>query len=98
MDLTKKSIEELVALQKEIESLIIKKQKEKKVELKAQFQKLADDAGLTLDEIMSQKKGRKPAKIKYEKDGNTWSGRGRRPAWVVELTEAGEDIEDYAVK
>ncbi|TAA74133.1 MAG: nucleoid protein H-NS [Candidatus Electronema aureum] len=97
-DFEKKSIEELVILQKEIEELILQKQKEKKAELKKQFQELAEKAGLSLDEILSLKKEPKKIKIKYKKDSNTWSGRGRRPVWVAELVEKGGNIEDFLVK
>jgi DNA-binding protein H-NS len=27
----------------------------------------------------------------------TWSGRGRRPRWVIELIEAGKTIEDFRI-
>lgn len=97
-DLEKMSVEDLVALRDEIEGLIALKQKEKKAELKKQFQELAEKAGLSLDEILSLKKEPKKAKIKYRKESCTWSGRGRRPAWVVELEEKGGSLEDFLVK
>ncbi len=31
--------------------------------------------------------------------GNTWSGgRGRRPAWVLQIVEEGGNIEDYRIQ
>lgn len=94
----KLSVEELVALRDQIDGLIAQKQKEKKAELKKQFQELAEKAGLSLDEILNLKKEPKKLKIKYRKDSNTWSGRGRRPAWVVELEAKGGNLEDCLVK
>lgn len=42
----------------------------------------------------------KEAVIMYQKGDLTWSGaaRGRKPQWVKEAQEAGEDIEKYRVK
>ncbi len=97
-DIEKMSVEELVAFRDEIDSLIALKQKEKKAALKKQFQELAEKAGLSLDEILSLKKEPKKAKVKYRKESCTWSGRGRRPAWVVELEEKGGNIEEFLVK
>ena len=34
-----------------------------------------------------------------DEHGNTWSGgRGRRPAWVLDIIEAGGNIEDYRIQ
>mgnify|MGYP000122617015 CR=1 FL=1 len=97
-ELEKKSIEELVALRDEINELIAQKQKEKKSELRRQFQEMAERAGLSLDDVLSPKKCYRKAKIKYRKDSNTWTGRGRKPAWVVELLEQGGKLEDCLVE
>lgn len=49
------------------------------------------------------KRGAKAAKangaIKYEDGtGNTWTGRGRRPQWFLDATNAGKSAEDLLVK
>lgn len=39
----------------------------------------------------------KALKAKYQDGaGNTWSGRGRRPRWIVEALAAGKTVEDFA--
>lgn len=44
------------------------------------------------------KKTTEEAVVKYRDGANTWSGgRGRKPKWVLEKIEAGEDIEQYKV-
>jgi DNA-binding protein H-NS len=44
----------------------------------------------------------KPAakrKIKYRDDrGNTWTGVGQRPRWLVSALEAGADMEQFRVR
>ncbi len=95
--LQKKTIEELKEIEKEIKVLIVEKQKEKKRELKKKFQEMAEEAGLSIEEVIQVKNTNK-AKIKYKKGSETWSGRGRRPKWVVELEKSGEDLAEYSVE
>ena len=39
-----------------------------------------------------------PVKAKYrDHNDNTWSGRGKRPAWVNAILEAGDDLEKYRI-
>ena len=95
-----KSIEELIALQAEIEKLIKEKQGQKKAELKKQFTELAEKAGMSVEEVLNFRTSGRPGKktkapAKYIKDGKSWSGRGRKPAWVVELIKQGGDLEEY---
>ena len=40
--------------------------------------------------------GSVPPKYK-SKDGATWTGRGRRPNWVVAIQDAGGNLEDYVI-
>lgn len=44
--------------------------------------------------------GKTTAEVKYKKGDLTWSGaaRGRKPQWVKDALEAGDDIEKYRVK
>ena len=43
-------------------------------------------------------KPRKPVAIKYrDSSGNTWTGRGRAPRWIVQYKARGEDINQLAV-
>ena len=99
----KKPLEELVKLRADLDKLIKKRQRTQKKELKKKFQVMAKEQGLTVDEVLgtsSPKKAKKGGKapIKYKKDENTWAGRGRKPAWVNELIEKGENLDDYLVE
>ena len=43
-------------------------------------------------------KPRKSAPVKYkDAEGNTWSGRGRAPRWLVAAEKSGKKREDFAV-
>jgi DNA-binding protein H-NS len=41
---------------------------------------------------------RKKIAVKYrDTEGNTWTGRGSRPRWMVAALDQGKSIEDFAV-
>ena len=39
-----------------------------------------------------------PSPIKYKQRAKTWTGRGRKPQFIVDHTSAGGNIEDLRVK
>ncbi len=57
-----------------------------------------EDVILTMGEKIAKTK-RDPAPAKYRSpNGETWSGgRGRKPAWVKAIEDAGGNIEDYKI-
>lgn len=83
------SLHDLRALALDVGNMIVHKQSEERDRLKAELRKLAGDAGFTIDEIFFTKNKRaKPGApaVKYRNPDNpseTWSGRGRRPAWFA---------------
>ena len=38
-----------------------------------------------------------PIRVRYTQDGNVWSGRGRKPDWVLDFLEQGGDLKDIEV-
>ena len=64
----------------------------------------ARDLGLDISSQSSKSRGsegkRGKAVPQYQDEhGNTWSGgRGRRPAWVLQIIEEGGNIEDYRIQ
>lgn len=98
------SISELIELQSDIEKAITKRQEAEKADLRAQMQAMAAKAGYTIDELLvdgkSAGKPRAAAKPKYRNPENaseTWSGRGRKPKWVVAYLEAGNALENALI-
>lgn len=99
----------LVEIKSEVERLIGQKQKEKKKELLAQISEMAKAAGFSsVEEIVaSQGSGRAPRSDKgikmppkyRSKDGKkTWTGKGRKPSWVIEHIAAGGKVESLEIK
>lgn len=109
MDISGLSISELEELAKQIPTEI---QKRKLAEKDAALQEviaLASARGFALEELLGKKaavptpgkKGtRKPAKVKYrhpQQPDLTWTGRGRKPAWVAEWISGGNALEALVV-
>lgn len=38
------------------------------------------------------------AKYRDDVTGQTWSGRGKKPAWIVAILDNGGNIDDYLIK
>lgn len=57
----------------------------------------AEGASTMGEKIAKAAKPKEPAVIKYRgPNGETWSGgRGRKPAWIQEIIDAGGDIEKF---
>jgi len=99
------SLSELITLNEEIQAIIASKQKEEKSRLLVVFSEMAEKAGLSVTEVTAslhatthrqdeerEDKRRNPARPKYRNpaDGQTWTGRGRKPLWVADyLREKG---------
>lgn len=99
VNLANMSIEELVELVNDASELIEQKKKDRRKELRAQFEKLASESGLSLSDIVDKRsaaKPRGPVAQKYRNPKNheeTWSGRGRRPKWVEALLATGKTLD-----
>ncbi len=62
------------------------------------------DYGFTWEEIqegissLSSKVKKEKAPARYRKDGMEWSGKDRKPLWVIEHLNAGGSIEDLTIQ
>ena len=103
-DFEKMSYAELTKMQADIERMKIGKQSAERAALKEKLTKIATDAGFDLHELFSKGgkgKGKGSVAVKYRdpKDpGNTWTGRGRMPRWMVAATKGGKaKKEDFLI-
>ena len=97
------SLEELKSLQNDVALALYNFEKRKKAEALAEIKSLAHAKGFSLDELLggeAAKGKRAPAVAKYADPANpdnTWSGRGRKPKWLVAQIENGKTVEDFAI-
>jgi len=103
------SAAQLEELQQHITERMDQLHKDTVARLREQFQKDAEAAGVSLDEVLGRKGTRKrrqsrprspeaPKYIHPEDASKTWNGRGRRPRWVEEYVAAGRNLEDLRVE
>ncbi|MCK9283708.1 MAG: H-NS histone family protein [Rhodocyclaceae bacterium] len=107
MDLSKISIAELQSMLEKIPAEIEKRKAEEKQKVLDQIAALASSHGFSLDELISRKASagkksgtRKPVAVKYRHPQNpdlTWTGRGRKPAWVNDWLNGGKTVEGLLV-
>lgn len=100
--LDKLSYAELLDLQSRVEAAIVERKSADAREVKQKLQAMAAKSGFSMDELFGGKRGGKrgPAMVKYRnpKDpSQTWTGRGRKPNWLVDAVKRGAKIESFAV-
>jgi DNA-binding protein H-NS len=103
MELGSMTVEQLRKLQVAAAEELKKREKaEKRNALKA-IRELAEARGFSLDELFEEKPARTQrskgvAKYRNPADSSqTWTGRGRKPAWVLEWLAAGKSIDKLAI-
>ena len=106
INLGKLSDKELMALKRGIENEL-KSGRTRAIaaatqELQDAAQRIAREHGLTVSEVLGKKrKSRKaPVPAKYRNPNNpgqTWSGRGRQPAWFKEAVDKGKSTESLEI-
>lgn len=97
IDLNTLSKDELIKLKTNVEKAL----KTLDARRKADARKAADDAakafGFTFDELASETGKSSKGVAKYANPDNpaqTWTGRGRKPNWVIAWLDAGKSMTD----
>jgi DNA-binding protein H-NS len=99
IDLTKLSLEELKALAQDVEVEVVGRREAERSRVLSQMRELAGSVGMTLEDFVRGEKRGVAVAAKYRNPDNpalTWSGRGKRPAWVNEALASGRTLEDLA--
>jgi DNA-binding protein H-NS len=102
-DLAKYSIDELKSIIREAQKLIDQKASEEKKQAKKAAEDAAKKHGFSLNDLVdgaASKSSKPKSPPKYRNPANpsqTWSGRGRQPAWIKEALESGRPLEELAI-
>ena len=100
-DLDSLSKEELIQLRTDVEKALKTIDARRKADAKRAAEKAAKEYGFSLDEILGASTGKTTkGAAKYANPANpeqTWTGRGRKPNWVIEALDDGKSIEDLAI-
>lgn len=98
--LDRMSYADLLKLQERIEAAIAEKRAEEAAATKEALRAMATKAGFDIGELFGRRGKRGPSTVKYRnpKDpAQTWTGRGRKPNWLVEALKKGAKIESFAI-
>lgn len=105
IDLSSMSVGELQDLIKQAGVEIASKEKLKIKEARDKISAIAQEYGVMLDEILKVpakvRASRAKAAPKYrnpKNPGQTWAGRGRKPAWLEAELKKGAKLESYLIK
>ena len=97
----KLSYVELINLQKRIEEAIAEKRAADAQTTKEQLRQMAEKAGFDIKELFGKRgspKGTGVAKYRNTKDSaQTWTGRGRKPNWLVDAVKKGVKIDSFKI-
>ena len=97
----KLSYVELINLQKRVEEAIAEKRAADAQTTKEQLRAMAEKAGFDIKELFGKRgspKGTGVAKYRNPKDSSqTWTGRGRKPNWLVDAVKKGAKLESFAI-
>lgn len=93
------SLKELRALSERVDAAIAEREQQDRADVKAKLADMAAKAGFSVGELFGNGKGGKrgavAVKFRNPKDpSQTWTGRGRKPNWIV---EAGGDVERFRI-
>ena len=108
MDLEAMDFEELWLLQEQLTLILTKKISAEKLELEkrlAQISRVEPTGNATIS--LGEKQIDRPSRRKYPKvlpkyynpsaPGETWSGRGKQPRWLVTALQSGRRLEDFRI-
>ncbi len=94
------SYKELLDLQERVRVALVDRKAAQAREVKEKLQALASKSGFSLSELFGGQRGGRTLAVKYRnpKDASqTWTGRGRRPAWLVAAVKKGAKLESFLV-
>jgi DNA-binding protein H-NS len=102
LDLTPYSIEELEALGADVQKRIAELRQEKRRQAFQQLDSIAKELGLSKDDLAARyarasrarPNGPGPQYANPANPEQTWTGKGRKPAWVRDYLKAGKSLED----
>ena len=105
INVDKLSLKELVDLEAKVQKAIALARDRERTDLKKKMADLAETHGFSVSELFGAARGR-PGKSKSvgaakyanpENKSDTWTGRGRKPNWLVERLKKGAKIADFEI-
>ena len=99
----KLSLKDLMELDLKVQKAIVTAKERERVALKLKIEKLASESGFAVNELFGSGRGGPKGRTvapKYanpDNAGETWTGRGRKPNWLVAKLGKGGSIEKFLI-
>lgn len=105
MNVDKLPLKELLDLNQRVQKAIVQAKERERSELKQKIAMLAENSGFSVGELfggrgMGRGKGAGVGVAKYRNPDNpneTWTGRGRKPNWLVARLGKGAKLADFEI-
>ena len=103
INLEKMSLKDLLDLEVKVQTAIATAKDRERIELKQKIEEMASVSGFSVEELFTRGrtslKGRTvaPKYVNPDNRTETWTGRGRKPKWLVAKLESGSNIEEFAI-
>ena len=103
MDLSNYTTEQLGQLKKDIEKEVQSRHKEDAKKAQQEMKQVAERYGFTLNDLVP---GQQPAKTRAKgkaqfqhptDPSKTWTGRGRKPAWIKDWEAEGRSLDELRI-
>ena len=99
-NLEKMTLKQLLELEVQVQGAIATTRERERTEVKKALAELAEKRGFKLQELMGGRGKGKMTIAKYanpEDLSQTWTGRGRKPNWLVAKLKRGASMSDFAI-
>jgi DNA-binding protein H-NS len=103
INVDKLSLKDLVSLEGKVRSAIIEARARERSDVKKKLAELAETSGFSLSELFGDVRNGKKKPVGIAKYANpddksdTWTGRGRKPNWLVTRLKKGAKLSDFAI-
>lgn len=103
MDISDMTREELEQLKDNIDKRLVEIEKEQRSAALTEMRAIAKRHGVSMEEMVematanASPSGALPKYRDPKNPSNTWTGRGRKPKWLVAAIDAGADIGEFAI-
>jgi DNA-binding protein H-NS len=103
INVDKMSLKDLLELEAKVQKAIMNARERERAEIKQKVEAIVQTAGFSVSELFGARGGPRgrPVAAKYvnpDDRSQTWTGRGRKPKWLVAKLEKGAKLEDFAIR
>lgn len=100
VNVDKMSLKELLDLEAKVQKAIAVARDRERADVKQALAAMAEKRGFSVSELFGGRGRGKGSAAKYVNPDNrseTWTGRGRKPNWLVAKLKKGANIADFAI-